>query len=205
MKTITTTLLIILFSLITVSAPQAFGSKEDTDKTMDGHNTKKTGLIQGTLVFQDENKKKSPIPNHKVTMVIFQNNQQVLMLDKSTDNKGLFVYKNIFIDPDFKYAFGSIYKKNLYIFPKFSLEKSEIKKEIKFLIGKDSPYLKNEMLGKLPQNNSSMNKAVKEKKHNHKKPAHNPNWDKPFKQFALVLSGLVILLSLYLFFYPRKK
>ncbi|QQR81346.1 MAG: hypothetical protein IPJ69_04235 [Deltaproteobacteria bacterium] len=100
----------------------------------------KTGVFNGTLVTKEASGKKTPVVGQTVVILVFQNGQRMLMLNKKTDEKGQFQFKNIFIDPSFSYQIGTMWNQNLYVIPELHLEENQKEKKIEFLIGEGSPY-----------------------------------------------------------------
>lgn len=100
-----------------------------------------TGEIVGTLFYIDKKGVKKPLGSHKVAIVVFQNNQRVLMLHKDTNEKGIFGFKNIFKNPAYSYALGVLYEGKPYLLGSLQLKKDESKRVVEFRVGEGSPHL----------------------------------------------------------------
>lgn len=100
----------------------------------------KTGVLTGQA-YEMENGKKVPLANHSIAIMVFQNGERVLMLDKTTDAKGAFKFQNIFRHADFVYSLGILHDENLFVIPEIQLQENEESKAIDFQVGKGSPYL----------------------------------------------------------------
>jgi len=163
-------------------------------------NMGKTGVIEGTVFTLDDKEQKTPISGQEITMVVLNNGQQVLTLKKTTDAKGQFVYKNIFMDQAFAYGFGTVYEDNLYVFPHLSLGADEETKRIDFQIGSGSPYWRDpQTMGQKPSggmqapaNRDTM--SAGNDTHN----AHDDeSWAQPYRFLAIGLGVLVALVAAY--------
>ena len=159
-------------------------------------NVENTGEIVGTLFTQNEKGEKTPAPQQKVSLLVFNNDQQVLMLEKPTDQNGHFHFKNIFRDPAFSYGLGLMYNDDLFVYPRFHLEKNEIIKKIEFHVGQGSPYqrdLESMMKQKSPAARPSLEPPV------------SSNWQKFFQGFAILLLSLTVIFSAYFLGKRAKK
>lgn len=168
----------------------------------------KSGRIDGTIFKLDPSGKKIPVPNQKITLVVMQGDQQILALEKISDDKGHFGFVNIFKDPTFGYAFGTFYEDNLYVHPRVSLNKDESVKTVELPVGENSPYLrdKNMMQEPPPGGSGSMDgeddssggmsggmpPPGKPGKH-----GHGQEWSRPFQVGAIALAILVCVMGAY--------
>ena len=100
------------------------------------------GFKIGTMtvhVFKIENGKKVPVKNQEVAIVAFQNDQQVLMLHKPTDDKGDVFFSRIIKDPSFRFALGVLDGETPYVIGGIQMAESEEHKDLDFQIGEGSP------------------------------------------------------------------
>lgn len=98
------------------------------------------GRFEGQVMFL-EGEKKKPMAHQTVALMVFQNGERILMLNKQTDEKGRFEFKNIFRDPSFTYAIGSMHEEQVYVLPKLGLLPSEESKTVELVVGAGSPHL----------------------------------------------------------------
>ncbi len=166
----------------------------------------KTGIIEGTVFSSSMRGQKTPVAGQEVSMLIFNNGQQVLMLKKVTDEKGVFTFKNIFMNPEFAYGFGTMYQDNLYVFPRLSLKEGEDVKKIDFQIGDGSPYWRdpatmgmNQGGGEAPAMDSPQSMPMgSPTMGGGGEPSHNAHddtsWSKPYQYMAAVL-GVIVLVA----------
>lgn len=166
-----------------------------------------TGVIEGTLFVTDAQGKKAAHPTHPVVIMVFQNGQRILMLDKATDEKGHFVFKNIFSDPSYTYAVGSMVENSVYVLPDLRLKKGEKKITVDFTVGPGSPYLvpsapetapQGNMEGMAPQANMG---GMAPSEHDHNAPVKKGS--APYQKVAIGLSLFVLFLGYRL--YRAKK
>ena len=164
------------------------------------------GIIAGEIFVKEGTDKKIPVADQTVTIIVYQGGEQVLTLDKKTDADGKFLFKNIIRDPGFSYEFGTMYDKDVYIYPKTQLAGDEVKKTLLFVIGKDSPYKIN--MDEL----AAMQKPGENVPANMMPPpaggvphANVSEWDKPFKIYTIILSVLVVMLAGYYLSSPVKS
>lgn len=159
--------------------------------------SERSGFFEGFLFTKNENNEKAGVSNHPVTIIIYQNNQQVLTIDKNTDSLGRFTFKNIIKTPDFAYEFGTVYQNNIYIYSKTRLRPTETTKNIDFFVGNASPYKQDSIQSKAPP---SANNASRQ----NLDPV-DADWFRPFKIITLILCGTVVLLALYFYFAKNES
>lgn len=99
------------------------------------------GLLQGNLFVEKTPGKKEVLPDFVVALMVFQDGKRILMLDKKTDAKGFFEFKNIFKDPAYTYTVGTIYEDMLYLIPNLTLKKEDKVLKVDFVVGPKSPHL----------------------------------------------------------------
>lgn len=152
-----------------------------------------TGEIAGVLFTQNEKGTKTPLTQQQVSLIVFNNNQQVLMLEKTTDQNGHFHFKNIFRDPAFSYGLGLSYNNDLFVYPRFQLDKNEAIKKIEFQVGTGSPYQRNleSMMKQRPAATLDRDSFT--------------NWQKFFQGFAILLLVLTVIFSAYFLGKRAKK
>ncbi|MDO8519082.1 MAG: hypothetical protein Q7T11_02835 [Deltaproteobacteria bacterium] len=154
------------------------------------HANAETGVIEGTL--------KPLHVGHTVVLMVFQNGQRVLMLDKETDAQGKFSFKNIFADPSYAYAVGAMVGNQVYVMPDLKLKPGEKKITVEFPIGPGSPYL-------MPAESASPapgDQAMAPQASDAKTP-FSTKWGTPYQKVAVLLSLFVLFLALR--FYRAKK
>lgn len=163
----------------------------------------KTGVIEGTVFSVNDKGQKTPVLGQEITMIIFNEGQQVLMLKKTTDEKGQYVFKNIFHDQAFAYGFGTMYEENLYVFPRLSLGPDEDSKKIDFQVGVGSPYLRDPAtMGMKPDGggNPAMGTPAASKDMSASgtdKHAHDNSFSRPYQFVAMGLGVVVLLIAAY--------
>lgn len=157
---------------------------------------KETGIIQGVLFSIAENGKRKILPSHKVTIIISRQGRGVLTLDKETDDKGHFNFKNIFSDPDFSYALGAIFDKKMYVVPDIKLKKGEMSHDVEFRVGEESPYeIEHDMAASMGSGMDPGGKPIKRVSH-----SAGQAWSDAYRDVAVALSIIVILLGGYYYF-----
>lgn len=164
------------------------------------------GSIEGFVFEQDAKGQKKPVAGQEVVMMVFQNSKQVLMLNKNTDDNGLFVFKNIFHDPAYSYGFGTVFQEKLYVLPRLQLTQDKEAKKVDFWVGEGSPLFRDPATmgmgekgaapGQAPAMGSST-AAAPQQGHD-----HNEGWNQPFQKLALIFCVVVALLGAY---YLGKK
>jgi len=165
---------------------------------------KETGFIRGTLVTKNKKGQEQPVREFKVAIMVFYQGQRVLILDKTTDKKGRFEFKNIFKDADYVYALGAIFKDKLFIYPNLSLDSSRKALEVRFQIGEGSPHeVQDANLSRMGQN-SLPNQGATVPMSSMANPKSSLNvsgiWKESYQKVALFLSVIVIFLGgLYAF------
>lgn len=164
------------------------------------------GSIEGFVFEQDANGQKKPVTGQEVVMMVFQNSKQVLMLNKNTDDKGLFVFKNIFHDAAFSYGFGTVYQEKLYVLPRLQLTQDKEAKKVDFRVGEGSPLFRDPATmgmraggAKSDQAPAMESPSAAASQHGND---HNQNWNQPFQKLALIFCVVVALLGAY---YLGKK
>ncbi len=105
--------------------------------------TVETGVLRAKLYHASD---KSPLGSQDVVIMVFQNGERVLMLNKKTDAKGIVVFKNIFADPDFTYAIGAMEGEKPYVIPSLQLKPGEKELSVDLPIGPGSPYDASQMM-----------------------------------------------------------
>lgn len=155
-----------------------------------------TGVVEGSLFSLDSKGKKQPVAGQTVAMMVFENGQQVLMLEKTTDAQGKFIFKNIFKNKAYAYGFGTMYQDSLYVYPHFSLGDKEDVKAVAFQIGNGSPYARDlASMGMPPKaEESAQAPAMGKAPEQH---GHDNSWSKPYQQMATVLGVLVLMAAAY--------
>lgn len=153
-----------------------------------------TGVVEGNLFQLDSKGKKQAVAGQIVAMMVFESGQQVLMLEKTTDAQGKFVFKNIFKNKNYAYGFGTMHENNLYVYPRFSLGDKEDVKVVAFQIGAGSPYMRDPASMGMPQGEEAQPPAMAE---NHDQHGHDNSWSKPYQQMAAVLGVLVLMAAAY--------
>ncbi|HSA60478.1 MAG TPA: hypothetical protein VLJ37_12435 [bacterium] len=175
------------------------------------------GVFDGTLVEMKGGGKKAPVPGQTVAIVVFQNGQRVLMLNKKTDEQGRFQFKNIFMDPSFSYLIGTMWNGKLYEMTDLGLKEGEKERKIELSVGEGSPYWVTDVkppqeepaeaeAEALPQGPSDLMRASSPP------PASAEGafsvgsyWEYPYQKIALVLSGIVALAGLYHLVQPERR
>lgn len=183
------------------------------------------GIFDGTLVETKGAGKKAPVPGHAVAIVIFQNGQRVLMLNKKTDEQGRFQFKNIFMDPSYSYLIGTMWNGKLYEMHDLKLKKGEKVRKIEFLIGEGSPHGAADVSPPLEEPVEAAPQAPVEPAPEARPPgpsdlmraaAPAPGsaegafsvgsyWEHPYQKIAIVLSGIVALAALYHWVQPKRR
>lgn len=202
----------LLFILIVVSVPVSYSLAQPMGTDVPHTQGIEMGEIEGTLFTLDKKGKKTPLSGNKVAIIVFRNGQRILMLDKTTDQKGVFTFKNIFKDPSYSYALGALFEDIPYLFSPIQLSEKEDKKVVSFQVGAGSPYKMEGMpdQGQGPQRTES-------------RPSNTVNFmappsgsvephrtvpsvlSHPYQRIALSLSILVLILAWYLYTSTRKK
>lgn len=158
----------------------------------------KTGVIEGKVFSMDAQGQKKPVSGQEITMLIFNEGQQVLMLKKITDEKGGFVFKNIFQNQSFAYGFGTLFEEKLYVFPRFSLGTGEDVRKIDFQIGDGSPYFRDPAtMGMKPDGEGSPSAGGVMPSGAEGEHAHDNSWSKPYQLMAIGLGVLVAIAAAY--------
>lgn len=162
-----------------------------------------TGVIEGELFTLDSAGKKTPVKQQEVAMLIFNNDQQVLMLKKTSDDQGKFTFKNIFKDPAYAYGFGTQNEDGLFIYPRVSLNAKESTKQIAFQVGENSPYKRDPASMGMPPAGGKESGDSSAGPMNGGAPApggmsgraeHDTSWGRAYQMLALGLSLLVVVL-----------
>ena len=156
------------------------------------HASMETGVIEGTLYKLGEKGAKNPFPDQTVVIMVFQNGQRVLMLDKETDKKGKFSFKNIFADPSFAYAVGSMIGSEVYVLPDLQLKPGQGKITVDFPIGPGSPHLVQTMSGGAPPGDPSMMSAASD---GDKTPYSTQSMGHPYQKVTIALTIFVLFLA----------
>lgn len=99
-----------------------------------------TGLIEGTIFNVDAAGKRTPLADQPIAIIVFKDGKRILMVDKKADAKGAFTVQNVFKDPSFVYALGTLFEEKLYVLPNIQVKKGEDKKTVEFAVGAGSPY-----------------------------------------------------------------
>ena len=156
------------------------------------------GILDGVLVVSDEGKKEKPIPNQAVVLMVFQNGERILMLNKETDAAGKFQFKNIFKDEQFEYALGTMVEEQPYLMSGIRMNKSQESLQVRFVVGKGSPYKidraasEHEHEEASPGSMQGMNAAS-----NTRTPLTAQSfWAKSYQKMAIILAGIVSLIVL---------
>jgi hypothetical protein len=97
------------------------------------------GVIQGRL-WEGNSIDKKPLGNHAVTLFVFQGEQRILALEKSTNPKGEFEFSHVFRSPEFAYVLMSHDTDYLYMLSKMSLGADEESKFVELFLSPDSPH-----------------------------------------------------------------
>lgn len=194
-------LILFLFLLQTMTAVAMPTASKDAPHDMD---IKDAGIITGTIFSTDEKGGKKPLVGQKVSIVIYKDGQQVLVLEKQTDQKGKFEFKNIFKDPTFAYDFVTVYNEALFVYPHVHLKPEEKMKEIDFEVGENSPY-KTEQDAQGSTESAPPPGMGLEDSTAHNMPITNPKWARPFQTFALALCAVVLLFAGYYYFSPKFR
>ncbi len=163
----------------------------------------KTGVFNGNL-FTQEGDGKIAVKNHPVAIMVFQNGERVLMLDKTTDEKGHFEFGNIFRDPSFSYTFGTMLDEQLYLLTGLQLGADEEKKNVDFMVGKNSPNFVPDSVVQEAQNMKQPDAMMPPKAASEVSPQTAGHQAlKSSQRLALLLSALVIVFAFY--FALRKQ
>lgn len=159
----------------------------------------KRGFFRGRVYFQDEKGGKNYLDAQTVALMVHEDGKQVLMLDKKTNEKGEFEFKNIFRDPRFQYALGTSYNDQLYVITGLSLGEDEESREIDFLVGGVSPYLVDlEELHSQGAGSSSVDVGMPSSVLLQKAPfSVEGGILYPYQKIALALCGMVLSLAAY--------
>lgn len=159
------------------------------------------GVFKGRLVMVDGASKRE-MADHPIAMVVFRGPEKVLMLDKKTDAKGRFEFKNIFQDAGFSYALGVMDDNRIYLFTQPGLKSGEKERSFDFEIGPQSPYLVPEEMLQIaesapqegmPMTNQATPFTVDKK------------WSRQFHMVTYVLSALVLLAAAFFAGRPASK
>lgn len=153
------------------------------------------GQLEGDLFALEDSGKKKFLPNHEVMIKVFQQDQELLALHKTTDEKGHFVFKNIFKDPSFIYALGFFHDNQLFVMDGLKLDKAQDTLKVDFRVGAGSPYLVpeevvNQGKGQVKKMPSSDSGQVSKKV--------SGLWKEPHQKVALILSLAVVGVFLYI-------
>lgn len=105
--------------------------------------TTEIGILKAKLYRIQDN---SPLANQEVVIMVFQNEERVLMLNKKTDAKGIVVFKNIFADSAFTYAVGTMEGEKPYVIPSLSLKPGNKEISVELPVGEGSPYDASQMM-----------------------------------------------------------
>ena len=169
------------------------------------------GRIVGMLYSVDKAGKKTPLVDYPVGIMVFQNGQRMLTLDKKTGTKGEFTFKNIKQEDGFTYVLGVIENEKLYVMSDIALKPSEDVFKADFRVGEGSPYLMEDvdlhaaqagdvapegappaMSGQMGSGTSSKSALSVEKVLGH-----------PHQKLAVLLGVLVLAMGFY--FYNREE
>ncbi|MBX7149611.1 hypothetical protein K1X76_11080 [bacterium] len=169
------------------------------------------GFIEGTL-YKMEKGKKQVLTDHPIGIMVFQNGQRLLTLDKKTDANGNFKFKNIKQEDGFSYVLGVIENDKLYVMSDITLTPAQDVFKADFNVGEGSPYLMEDvdlhaaqaeanaesaspneadtpaMTGQMGSGESSKSALS----------VASP-WEKPHQKLAILLSVFVLGLSFYFF------
>lgn len=159
-----------------------------------------TGIVLGRLVLVDENQKKTPLPGANVGIMVFHRGERVLMLDKTSDDQGNFIFKNIFRDPDYAYSLGSIYQDVLYVFPRFSLAPDQSEHQVEFLVGPGSPHVLGNVEEMLQAKNAKKTSNFREGAGEVVKASYTAGafLGDEHQKVAVILSALVLLFAAFI-------
>lgn len=124
--------LIIGFLFFTAAMPMA-----------DMPTTVETGILKAKLYHVQDS---SPLADQEVVIMVFQNGERVLMLNKKTDSKGIVVFKNIFADPAFTYAIGTMEGDKPYVIPSLALKSGSKEISLELPVGEGSPFDASQMM-----------------------------------------------------------
>lgn len=204
----------ILFAFLLLTGSSVFAQTETTPASMDSIMPDlPRGKLVGQVYIQDkENGPKRLAGKTRLILMVFYSGNQVLVMDKETSDKGTFEFGNIFKDEKFTYVLGSQDGGKIYVYPTLSLKPDQDQKKIDFVIGEGSPFLiPAELAGKIAEMQagqqapadaatggmgSSMQNQTSEKAPF----SVSSFWQYPYQKIALVLSGLVLIASLYFIF-----
>lgn len=197
--------MLMVFLLASVSSQAQPDSPPPAAKhTMPG--MENAGSIEGFVFEQDANGQKKPVAGQEVVMMVFQNSKQVLMLNKNTDDNGLFVFKNIFHDAAYSYGFGTVFQEKLYVLPRLQLTQDKEAKKVDFRVGEGSPLFRDPATMGMGAGGAKSDEApamgspsAAASQHGND---HNQNWNQPFQKLALIFCVVVALLGAY---YLGKK
>ena len=168
---------------------------------MPPHEGVENGVINGKLFELHEGKKQTLFAHHTVVIMVFKDGQRILMLDKETDDQGNFSFKNIFTDPSFAYAIGSMIDNNVYVMSDLHLKPGAKQLSVEFPIGPGSSYFMSQMSNGAAPGDQGMPPSADA-------PAPPEDsasslFDKPYQKAAVGLSFLVLLLAFS--FWRSKK
>lgn len=159
------------------------------------------GKILGVLVEKEKGAQK-PMGGQSIALMVFQNGQRILVLDKNTDEKGNFVFGNIFKDSSYTYALGYMREQELYVMPDLQIKPGGVDLNVQFIIGAGSPYRiaqeeMNQAMNASQGENGGVDLGMSSSAGGAASFSAMGKWADSYQTLALVLSGLVLLLSFY--------
>lgn len=98
------------------------------------------GQLVGEIFTEDGNGKRAPVGGQTLNLVVLQNGEPVLKLQKVSDKEGKFLFKNIFDDPAFEYAIEASYEGYVHLMLHLHLAPGADRIEAPFRVGEGSPY-----------------------------------------------------------------
>lgn len=166
-----------------------------------------TGIVLGRLVLVDENQKKTPLPGANVGIMVFHRGERVLMLDKTSDDQGNFIFKNIFRDPDYAYSLGSIYQDVLHVFPRFSLAADQEEHRVEFLVGPGSPHVLGNVEQMLQAKNAKKTSNFREGTGEVVKASYTAGsfLENEHQKVAVILSALVLFFAAFILLKNKRS
>lgn len=190
-RTLAMFFLIILFSFSGQAAAQDM-TKAPPHAEEDGS----VGQFQGFVFTQAPGGKTTPLAQQPMQLVVFQNEQSVLVLPKVSGADGKFVIKNIFRDEAFEYALSTEYQGKTYTISHLKLAGDEQMLPVNFQVGLGSPSeTKSVPATNLRVSTAPPQKAPTKKPttSGHKRATKNlDDWQRPFN----IVTTLLVLVAL---------
>lgn len=141
-----------------------------------------------------------PLAAQNVGLMVFYQQERVLILDKVTDSNGRFSFQNIFQDSEYSYSLGTIFNDDLYIITDLHLPLGQEVLTVEMPVGEGSQLFKGpvaQLMEQVPPGQQGMESS--------NDPDVARDLDRIYRRIAIVLSALVILLALVLMAQGRGR